>query len=101
MITITETAQEQMEKRCIKHSRNGIRLKLIGGGCAGFQYQWEMADLPEDTDYINGRLLVDDLTLSYLWGSIIDYKETPFEECFEIHNMQEQAACGCGVSVGF
>ena len=80
MITVTKTAQKQIEDRCVKYKKNGVRLKLAGGGCAGFKYEWEMVDQPDDKDYINGRLVVDDLSASYLWGSIIDYKETPFEE---------------------
>jgi len=101
MITVTKIAEKQIEERCIKHNKNGVRLKLAGGGCAGFKYEWEMVDHPDEKDYINGRLVIDDLSYSYLWGSIIDYKETPFEECFEIHNMGETVACGCGESVGF
>ena len=98
MITITETAKDKITERCA----NFVRLSLSGGGCNGFQYEWSEEVMPQDNDYvIENRMVIDDLSMNYLWGSIIDWHETAFESGFEVHNPNAQTACGCGVSIGF
>ena len=47
------------------------------------------------------KMVIDDLSMSFLQGSIIDWIDTLVQTGFEIHNPNEESACGCGVSVGF
>jgi iron-sulfur cluster assembly accessory protein len=99
MITITEKAKDKITER---FKEDFLRLSLSGGGCNGFQYKWELEQAPRDNDYvIEDRIVIDDISMGYLVGTIIDWKETLIETGFEIHNPNEQSACGCGTSVGF
>jgi iron-sulfur cluster assembly accessory protein len=99
MITITEKAKDKITER---FKEDFLRLSLSGGGCNGFQYKWELEQAPQDNDYVvEDRIVIDDISMGYLVGTIIDWKETLIETGFEIHNPNEQSACGCGTSVGF
>ena len=99
MITLTELAKNKLADT---FGQDFLRLSLSGGGCNGYQYDWDIAEVPQDNDYvIDNRMVIDDLSMSFLQGSIIDWKDTVVETGFEIHNPNEESACGCGVSVGF
>ena len=79
-----------------------LRIAVDGGGCSGFQYRYEFTkDTAEDDHaFSNGEatVLVDDLSLQYLSGSIVDYIETLGAAHFEIRNPNAAARCGCGNS---
>ena len=99
MITITEKAKDKITERL---RGDFLRLSLSGGGCNGRQYNWDLVKVPQDNDYvIDDRMVVDDVSMGFLQGSIIDWKDTIVETGFEINNPNEESACGCGVSVGF
>ena len=98
MITLTETAKNKLTDT---FRQDFLRLSLSGGGCNGYQYDWDLEEAPEDNDYVTGRLVVDVNSMGYLTGSTIDWKETLVETGFEILNPNEVSSCGCGVSVGF
>ena len=98
-ITITEKAKDKITERL---RGDFLRLSLSGGGCNGYQYNWDLVETPLDNDHvIDNSMVVDDQSMGFLGGSIIDWKETDVETGFEIHNPNEESACGCGVSVGF
>ena len=99
MITITEKAKDKITERL---RGDFLRLSLSSSGCNGYQYNWDLAEMPLDNDHvIDNRLVVDNDSMGFLWGSIIDWKDTIVETGFEILNPNEESACGCGVSVGF
>ena len=71
MITITEKAKDKITERL---GGDFLRLSLSGGGCNGYQYNWDLEELPRDNDYvIDNRIVVDDYSMSFLWCSIIDW----------------------------
>ena len=85
-----------------------VKFGIIGGGCAGFQYHWEMYDEPQDhmeqdeqTEFENFTLSVDGHSLMYLFGTTVDYVSDLTGNRIEINNPQAQAGCGCGESVNF
>ena len=100
MITITEIAKDRITERL---GKDCLRLSLSGGGCNGYQYLWDIHEgKPNNDDFvIEDRIVIDSFSMHYLNGTIIDWKESLVETGFEIHNPNEQTACGCGVSVGF
>ena len=98
MITLTELAKNKLADT---FGQDFLRLSLSGGGCNGYQYDWDLEEAPQDNDYVIGRLVVDVNSMGYLTGSTIDWKETLVETGLEIHNPNEVSSCGCGVSVGF
>lgn len=104
-IDITDSAINQL---LIKKQSQGIeyiRLGVTGGGCAGFEYVFKDAILPnkEDLviDYGKFYFVVDPISQPYLDGMRLDYVYEGLNEYFKFINPKEVSACGCGVSVQF
>jgi iron-sulfur cluster insertion protein len=79
-----------------------LRVFVTGGGCSGFQYGFSFDDKPEegDTQVMNAgvTLLVDPMSIQYLQGAEIDYKDGVEGAQFVIRNPNATTTCGCGNS---
>jgi iron-sulfur cluster insertion protein len=79
-----------------------LRVFVTGGGCSGFQYGFKFDKAPEEGDTVvvkNGvTLLVDPMSVQYLSGAEIDYKESVESAQFVIRNPNASTTCGCGNS---
>ena len=79
-----------------------LRVYIEGGGCSGFQYGFEFDSAIEEDDTVveNGdvKLLVDPLSIQYLAGGTVDYKEDLQGSRFVIDNPNASSTCGCGAS---
>ena len=79
----------------------GLRVKVMGGGCAGFQYDLYF-DEHADGDYVfesnDVRLYVDQASFMYLMGTTIDYVEGLQGAGFKFNNPNVTGSCGCGSS---
>lgn len=80
-----------------------LRVSVLGGGCSGFQYHFDFdANPPAEGDIVversGARVVVDDVSLGLLGGSVVDYVESLGSAAFEIKNPQAKASCGCGNS---
>jgi iron-sulfur cluster insertion protein len=79
-----------------------LRLAVLGGGCSGFQYKFELTDALNDDDKVfeNGgtKLIVDEVSLGLLDGSVVDFKEDLGGSFFAVENPNASANCGCGAS---
>ena len=79
-----------------------LRVFVQGGGCSGFQYGFTFDEAVNDDDTQmtkNGvTLLIDAMSLQYLVGAEIDYKEDLQGAQFVIKNPNAQSTCGCGSS---
>lgn len=79
-----------------------LRLYIVGGGCSGFQYGFAFDATQNDDDTIimknNIRVMVDALSLQYLLGATIDYKENLQGAHFVVNNPNANTTCGCGSS---
>lgn len=79
-----------------------LRIYIVGGGCSGFQYGFAFdANQNEDDTVVtknNVRVLVDALSLQYLFGAAIDYKENLQGAHFVVNNPNANTTCGCGSS---
>ncbi len=104
MISITELAAEKVQEISKSEGLDGqgLRLRVIGGGCAGFQYDLYFEETPTDLDErfeSNGvQLIVDPLSYQYLDGTQIDYVETTHGSGFKFGNPNVTGTCGCGSS---
>lgn len=80
----------------------GLRVFVQGGGCSGFQYGFAFENnINEDDVQLeqDGVLfLVDSLSIQYLMGSTIDYKQNIYGSQFTIENPNATTTCGCGQS---
>lgn len=79
-----------------------LRLSVEGGGCAGFQYRFGLADAVEDGDCLvetdGVRLVVDEVSLDLVRGSVVDFVESLGGAAFQVRNPQAASGCGCGTS---
>jgi iron-sulfur cluster insertion protein len=79
----------------------GLRLRVVGGGCAGFSYDLYFDDQTEvDRRFtVNGvDVVVDEMSLMYLAGTEIDYVEGLQGAGFKFNNPNVKSTCGCGSS---
>lgn len=79
-----------------------LRVYISGGGCSGFQYGFTFDDAVQDGDTkIENHgvtLLIDPMSVQYLMGAEIDYKEDLSGAQFIIRNPNATTTCGCGSS---
>ena len=104
LIDVTKKAVEHLAKLLKVHKKSYVRLSVTGGGCAGFKYDWSFSDTKKDTDEmqdLNGtKLLIDEKSLFYIAGTVLDFKEEIFGSSMEISNPNAKSSCGCGESFG-
>lgn len=104
MITITEKAASKVKEIAEAESLagQGLRLRVVGGGCAGFSYDLYFEDKisEDDFDYeSNGvKLYVDPISIRYLNGAEVDFVDTITGGGFTIKNPNATSTCGCGQS---
>lgn len=79
-----------------------LRVFITGGGCSGFQYGFEFDEASGEDDVAVRRdgmtLVVDPLSLQYLMGAEVDYRESLAGSQFVIRNPNAKTTCGCGSS---
>lgn len=80
----------------------GLRVRVIGGGCSGFTYDLFFEDETTDTDSRFESegipLYVDMMSIQYLDGTMIDYVEGLHGAGFKFVNPKAKSTCGCGSS---
>ena len=107
LVTVTEAAAEQIHRLLESEGKietHALRMKVVGGGCSGLQYQLMFDDQRKDVDSeveINGvRVVVDEKSALYLVGTTLDYVDSLMESGFKIDNPNANDTCGCGKSFG-
>lgn len=78
-----------------------LRLRVVGGGCAGFSYDLFFDNKTEvDKQFnVNGvEVVVDQMSLMYLMGTEVDYVESLQGAGFKFNNPNVKSTCGCGSS---
>lgn len=79
-----------------------LRVSIRGGGCAGFEYQFDIEQEAEDTDQRFEKdgavVLIDPLSGQYLEGAVLDYESELFGARFVLRNPNAKTTCGCGSS---
>ena len=79
-----------------------LRVAVEGGGCSGFQYQFDLVDEAQADDLKVERdgaaALVDVVSLALLKGSEIDFVDELAGAEFRVRNPNAKSSCGCGVS---
>ena len=81
-----------------------LRVFVQGGGCSGFQYGFTLDEEQNEDDFVIEKpgvvILVDSMSMTYLTGAEIDYKEELMGSQFTIKNPNATTTCGCGSSFG-
>src|SRR5690349_6858695 len=105
MITLTEKDAEKVREFLASQgptpTATGMRVGVRGGGCSGFQYALafdEVRDGDQTFEDHGITLVVDQASLPYVRGSIIDFVDGMQGAGFTVDNPNVIAACGCGSS---
>jgi iron-sulfur cluster insertion protein len=101
MITITESAQNKIQEILAEENNPALKVRAFvqGGGCSGFQYGFTLdEDIDSDEDFEIHGVLVDSMSMQYMTGATIDYREDAMGSSFVIDNPQATTTCGCGSS---
>jgi len=105
MIDITDSAKNKIIDLLNEENDPNLKLRTFvqGGGCSGFQYGFTFDNDQNEDDFefpLNEqyKLLVDAMSMQYLQGAEIDYKEDIMGSNFSIKNPNAQTTCGCGSS---
>jgi iron-sulfur cluster assembly protein len=102
-VVLTDRAAARIKQVVAAENREGqgLRVKVVGGGCSGLQYKVDF-DQPKTTDKIfekdGAKVLVDMKSLLYLSGTELDYKDELMQSGFVFQNPNVKKACGCGQS---
>lgn len=103
-VSVTDRAAQQITHILSEPSAKGrmLRVSVLGGGCSGFQYGFDIETRQRDGDLViekNGAsVVIDELSLAYLKGSEIDFIDELIGASFKIKNPNATASCGCGTS---
>ena len=103
MVTLTDIAAKKVGEFLSSQENEGagLRVAVKGGGCSGFQYQLaldESRDGDQVFDFEGIRIYVDEQSLRYVDGSVVDFTESLMGSGFQVNNPNVVAACGCGSS---
>ena len=104
MITITENAKTKITDLLTEENDPNVKLRAFvqGGGCSGFSYGFTFDEEQNEDDFEfpvgNFKVLIDAMSMQYLQGADIDYKEDLMGASFSITNPNAVSQCGCGSS---
>lgn len=103
-LSLTDTAADKVRE--IREAESiephySLRVKVMGGGCSGFQYDLYFDEHAEG-DYVfessGVKVVADQMSFMYLMGTQIDYVEGLQGAGFKFNNPNTTGSCGCGSS---
>lgn len=103
-IIFTDSAAAKVGELIVEEGNDNLKLRVYvsGGGCSGFQYGFTFDEEinEDDTQVENGgvTVLIDSMSIQYLTGAQVDYKEDVSGAQFVIRNPSAKTTCGCGSS---
>lgn len=103
-LVFTDAAAAKVAALIAEEGNPDLKLRVFvqGGGCSGFQYGFTFDEIVNEDDTKmekNGvTLLIDAMSLQYLVGAEIDYKDDLEGSQFVIRNPNATTTCGCGSS---
>src|SRR5207247_9905425 len=103
ILSITPSASEKVRELLAQENDPslGLRIFVAGGGCSGLQYGMTLDEEQEGDTVIsqgNFKVLVDEMSLSYINGSQVDYVDSLMGAGFTVNNPNAVSSCGCGHS---
>lgn len=105
-VTVTAPALEEIRKFISGEDdlpeTAGLRVRVVPGGCSGFQYSLNVEETSKNGDFIlekdGVKLFVDMFSAQYLNGITIDYTSNMMGSGFTFENPNATGGCGCGTS---
>ncbi len=99
--TVTDRAYARLEEIGAAAQGKALRVAVEGGGCSGFQYEIKLDDSASDDLVLahgEERVVIDEVSLPFLAGAVIDFTEELIGARFVIENPNATSSCGCGTS---
>ena len=104
-LVLTDAAAAEVKKFIADEElpdNGGLRVRVIPGGCSGFQYAMEIEEAPREDDSVldikGVPVFVDMFSAQYLDGVEIDYVTSVMGSGFTFKNPTSTGGCGCGSS---
>ena len=105
-LNVTESAATEIKKFMAGEDdlpeTSGLRVRVVPGGCSGFQYSLNIEEQSREGDFIldqkGVRMFVDMFSAQYLNGVEIDYVTGVMGSGFTFKNPNATGSCGCGSS---
>jgi iron-sulfur cluster assembly accessory protein len=103
VVKVTEAAAAKLKDLMAKDGveGQGLRVRVKGGGCSGYEYQLAF-DTPKEGDQVfeegGVKVVVDPKSLLFLAGTEIDFQDGLTGTGFAIKNPNSKGSCGCGQS---
>jgi len=102
-VELTDAAAKRIVKiLAAEPDKKALRVSVEGGGCSGFSYKFDLVESRNEDDFViekdGATVLIDDLSLVYMGGSVIDFVDDLIGQSFQIRNPNAVASCGCGTS---
>ena len=104
MFNVTTKAAEEIKKLLIEEDLQGafLRVRVVPGGCSGFEYEMGFDDQSDDTDkfveHEGIKVAIDELSYPYLDGAVLDFQDGLNGQGVAINNPNASGSCGCGKS---
>ena len=98
---VTQRAFERLAEIGAADQGKALRIAVEGGGCSGFQYQFELDEPAADDLILEGageKVVIDPTSLPFLAGATIDFTEELIGARFAIDTPNAASSCGCGTS---
>ena len=105
-VNVTDVAAGKVRSLLEQEGRDDLRLRVAvqPGGCSGLIYQLYFDERVLDgdalRDYDGVEVVVDKMSVPYLEGATIDFKDTIEQQGFTIDNPNAGGSCACGDSFG-
>ena len=103
-VTLSDRAAKRVSRILSKEAPGTVlRISVAGGGCSGFQYEYNLVQEEPNTDDLvlqkgDATVLIDSLSLEFMGGAEIDFVDDLIGQSFQIKNPNAVASCGCGTS---
>lgn len=102
-VELTDAAAKRITQILAREpGKTALRVAVEGGGCSGFSYTFDLVESRNADDVAiekdGATVLIDELSLIYMGGSVIDFVDDLMGQSFQIRNPNAVASCGCGTS---
>lgn len=102
-VKVKEIIAEQQSNGSLPKEKMYLRLRVVGGGCSGFQNKLDLdPEVKEKVDEVfefhGVPVVIDKKSLIYLTGARVDYHDEMHRSGFSISNPNAKSTCGCGSS---
>ena len=104
LILVKKAASERLQSLLERQGRpdGALRVKVIGGGCSGLQYQMDLVDGALDRDILvvsnEVQVVIDPKSALFVGGSELDYSADLQHGGFKVSNPNALVTCSCGES---